>query len=164
MAGINSKNNGNTFERKISNLLSKRFEEKTGLKQAFRRNTDSGSFFGGTNQKRVDTHNTENATFGDINCPKAFRYSVECKHYKKAPSMNNIMQQNYKEWDSWISQAEQDSKNSGKKMFIIVKYNNVEEVVIVSEQVPLVYNMPYKHCFVVLLKDFLKQDDTVFFE
>ena len=74
------------------------------------------------------------------------------------------MQQNYKEWDSWISQAEQDSKNSGKKMFIIVKYNNVEEVVIVSEQVPLVYNMPYKHCFVVLLKDFLKQDDTVFFE
>jgi hypothetical protein len=163
MAGINSKNKGNTFERKIANLLSKRFEEKTGLKSAYKRNADSGSYFGGKNQQRIETHGTENANFGDIICPKSFAYSIECKHYKQAPSMSNIMQQNCKDWDLWIGQAEQDSKNSGKKMSIIIKYNNVEEIVILSEQVPLVYNMPYKHCFVVLLKDYLKQDDSVFF-
>jgi hypothetical protein len=160
---MNSKNKGNTFERKIANLFSKRFAEKTGIAQAFRRNIDSGSFFGGSNQKRTETHNTENAVFGDINCPSNFNYSLECKHYKAGPSFANLMKQNCKDWDGWISQAEQDSKNSGKKMAIIVKYNNVEEVVILSEPVPDCYNMPYKAYFVAPLVDFLKMDDSVFF-
>ena len=161
---VNGKNKGNAYERKISNLLSARFENKTGIKQAFRRNPDSGSFFGGTNQKRIETHNMENATLGDINCPNNFKYSIECKHYKKAPLFSNILTQNCTEWDKWIKQAEQDSSNTNKKLLIIIKYNNVEEFVLVKEAIPGSATIVYKDYFVVPLKHFLTLPDTQFFE
>ncbi len=52
--GVNGKQKGNGFERKIANILSERFKEHTGLEQAFRRNIDSGSFFGGKCSKSSD--------------------------------------------------------------------------------------------------------------
>jgi hypothetical protein len=161
---MNSKNKGNSFERKIANLLSSRFELKTGIKKAFRRNADSGSFFGGSNQKRLETYDTEKASLGDVICPQTFVYTVECKHYKSAPLFKNIMQQECKEWDGWIKQAEQDSQNSGKKMLLIIKYNNVDEIVIATEPVPNAYNLPYKTYFVSSLSSCLAQDDSVFFD
>ena len=161
---VNGKNKGNTFERKIANLLSQRFEAHTGIKQAFRRNSDSGSFFGGSNQKRIQTHNMENATLGDINCPKSFAYSIECKHYKKAPLFAHILTQNCREWDGWIQQAEQDSANTNKKLLIIIKYNNVEEFALVKEPVPGSAVIVYKDYFVVPLKQLLALPDSNFFE
>ena len=161
---MNSKNKGNSFERKIANLLSSRFEERTGIKQAFRRNSDSGSYFGGTNQVRLQTHDTNKANLGDIICPIDFAYTVECKHYKSPPIFKNIMQQECKNWDGWLEQAEQDSKNSGKRMMLIIKYNNVSEIVILREPVPNTFNLPYKSYFVADLSAFLAQDDSVFFE
>lgn len=160
---MNSKNKGNSFERKMANLLSERFEQKTGIKKSFRRNSDSGSFFGGTNQQRLQTYDTEKANLGDIICPHSFAYTVECKHYKSAPLFKNIMGQEVKQWDDWLQQAEQDSQNSGKKMMLIIKYNLVDEIVILRDPVPDAYNMPYKHYFVASLKACLRQDDAVFF-
>ena len=161
---MNSKNKGNGFERKMANRLSSRFEARTGIKQAFRRNPDSGSFFGRSNQKRLQTHDTEKANLGDIICPKDFAYTVECKHYKAAPLFKNLMQSECKQWDGWIEQAEQDSQNSGKKMMLIIKYNNVDEVVILKEPVPNTFNMPYKTYFVANLSACLDQEDSTFFE
>lgn len=161
---MNSKNKGNGFERKIANLLSSRFEPITGIKQAFRRNPDSGSYFGRGNQKRLQTHDTEKANLGDIICPKNFAYTVECKHYKSGPLFKNIMQQECKSWDAWLMQAEQDSQNSGKKLMLIIKYNNVDEIAILKEPVPNAFNMPYKEYFVVNLAACLEQDDSIFFE
>jgi hypothetical protein len=66
---VNSKNKGNAFERKIAKNLSERFEAHTGLTDAFRRNLDSGSFFGASNQSRIEKHGTEHANFGDILTP-----------------------------------------------------------------------------------------------
>lgn len=162
---VNGKNKGSSYERNISNLLSKRFESLTGIKSSFRRNADSGSFWGASNQKRIKTHDTDSANFGDIICPKDFKFSVECKHYKTAPSFSSILTQNCKQWDSWLSQAVQDSINSGKKMLLIIKYNNVAEFVVVSEQAsglqPAIF---YKSYYVYTLKDFLNQSDSVFFD
>lgn len=160
---MNSKNKGNAFERKIANLLSERFAERTGIAKSFRRSVDSGSFFGGKNQARTQTHAVDKATFGDIICPPGFAYSVECKHYKECPSLANVMQQNVRDWDSWISQAEQDSKNSGKAMAIIVKYNRMDEMVILSRPVPGAISLPYKQYALVWLRDFLAMDDDTFF-
>jgi len=81
---VNGKQKGNSFERKIANLLSDRFKEHTGIESSFRRNPDSGSFFGGSNHSRTEKYDTEFAIFGDLICPKSFAYSVECKHYKTA--------------------------------------------------------------------------------
>lgn len=161
---MNSKNKGKTFERKMANLLSARFEARTGIKKAFRRNADSGSFFGGKNQARLQTHDTEKATLGDITCPGDFAYNIECKHYKTAPSFKNIMLQECKEWDGWIQQAQQDARNSGKKMLLIIKYNNIDEIVVLEEPVQGTYNLPYKQYFVVSLSAFLAGDDDGFFE
>lgn len=160
---VNGKNKGSTFERTISNLLSKRFEPLTGIKSAFRRNADSGSFFGASNQKRIKTHNTENANFGDIICPGDFNFGIECKHYKTAPSFASILTQNCKQWDSWLAQALQDSINSNKKMMLIIKYNNVAEFVLTTEPVGGTPVVTYKSYYVTTLKDFLAQGDEVFF-
>jgi hypothetical protein len=161
---VNGKNKGNTFERKVATLLSERFEGVTGLKTAFRRNPDSGSFFGGSNKKRTETHDLDRANFGDLICPKTFKFSVECKHYKTGPSFASVVKGKVTQWDGWIKQAQQDAAESGKDMMLIVKYNGVDEVVFLSApmlNLPLV--LPYANVFGYRLEDFLKLDDNTFF-
>lgn len=158
----NSKNKGNTFERKIANLFSGRFAERTGLSAAFRRNVDSGSFFGRSNQSRIDTHGTENAQFGDIMTPGDFRYCIECKHYKAPPSLNAIIKQDWKQLDEWIGQAKQDGANAGKEWLVIVKFNNIDEFVVVGGNHPLAV-INYRGDSLIPMKAFLDQGDEVFF-
>jgi hypothetical protein len=160
---VNGKNKGSSYERKIANLLSKRFQHITGKPTAFRRNADSGSYFGGTNQKRLETHNSETATLGDIICPGNFLYSIECKHYKKPPSLSHLLTQNCREWDGWIRQAQQDSTNSNRKFMLIIKYNNVEDLVLLKEAVLGSATIAYREYFVVPLTQVLAQPDSVFF-
>lgn len=163
---INGKKKGNSQERKIANILSERFEIKTGLTNSFRRNVDSGSFFGGSNMSRTDTHDLSKATFGDIVCPNNFKYSVESKFYAKAPGLSGLLKQDIKEWDGWIDQAKQDSVNANKEMALIIKYNNVEEFVILEKLPKDLENsskLKYKNYFIVTLKDFLSIQDNEFF-
>ena len=120
---VNGKNKGNTFERKIANLLSDRFQQYTGLEKSFKRNADSGSFFGGNNKSRVTQYDLEQAAFGDLICPKTFLYSIECKHYKSAPSFQSLINKDVAQWDNWIKQVEQDSENANKLPLLIIKYN-----------------------------------------
>jgi len=164
MAKVNGKSKGNSFERAIANKLSDRFADYLGIPKGFRRNPDSGSFFGGSNVERTQTYDTDYAIYGDLICPRAFKYSIECKNYKTAPSYAAILNNKITEWDKWIAQAEQDANASGKKMMLIVKYNRSPEIVIVSdsEKDPvLMYKNKYR---VFLLDDFLSQDDSNFFE
>ena len=162
---VNGKNKGSTFERKMANLLSARFETVTGIKQAFRRNPDSGSFFGGTNKKRTATHDLSKANFGDLICPDAFNFSVECKHYKTGPSFASILKGKISQWDEWIAQATQDATESGKSMLLIIKYNGVDELVFLSEPVlSLNLVVPYKGVCGYRLDDVLSLPDSIFFK
>lgn len=160
---MNSKNKGNTFERKIANLLSERFLAHTGIPKSFRRNADSGSFFGGSNKARTDTHDTSKATFGDIIVPDGFAFSIECKHYKDPPTFASLVKQEVAALDKWIAQAEQDGESSGKTPCIIVKYNNVPEVVFLAEPGDLIPIGRYKSYHIVPLTDFVSQPDDIFF-
>ena len=155
---------GNSFERKIANALSARFAEKTGIDKSFRRNADSGSFFGGSNVKRTQVYDTGKATFGDIITPATFAFSLECKHYKAPPSFSLMVKQDCKEWDKWIDQAGQDCISANKKMAIIIKYNNVDEIVILKETFGLTPIINYKSYVVVTLEEFLKLNDSIFFD
>lgn len=162
---VNSKNKGNTFERKIANILSKRFETVTGIPRAFRKSVDSGSFFGGRNVARISTHDLDKATFGDIIAPSNFRYHLECKHYKEPPSFSSLMAGDIKDWDGWIAQATQDCAQSGGKLAIIIKYNNCKEVVILAELPPdLSCSVTYKNHYVILFDAFLSIPDGNFFK
>jgi hypothetical protein len=165
---VNGKSKGSTFERKIANLLSVRFETVTGLKQGFRRNTDSGSFFGGSNQRRVATHDLDHANFGDLICPNNFNYSVECKFYKTGPTFASIVKGKVTQWDDWLAQATQDASNSQKEMMLIIKYNGIDEIVFVNKQVAsLALVVPYKGATSIVygykLDDYLTLSDNVFF-
>ena len=160
----NGKNKGSAFERKIANQLSKRFQLTTGLISAFRRNIDSGSFFGGSNQKRTVTHDLDHAVFGDLVCPKTFKFSIECKHYKSAPSFQSMVNHKVSQWDGWIKQAMQDAEQAKKQMALIIKYNNVDEIVVVQSQLPInARYIKYQDFLIYLLEDFLKCSDDFYF-
>lgn len=165
MPKVNGKSKGNSYERKIANLLSDRFKEKTGLDNAFRRNPDSGSFFGGQNQSRTETYDTEYAVFGDLICPRNFNFSIECKNYKTPPSFNAIVKQDCKQIDGWIAQATQDAANAKKLTALIIKYNNVQDIVVLADlfgNLKSIIN--YKEYHVVTLESFLAQGDEYFFD
>lgn len=164
---INSKQKGNTFERKIAQALSKRFADLTGIDNSFRRNIDSGSFFGGKNKVRTETYDLEKATMGDLVCPSAFKFSIECKHYKEPPSFASILKQDNKTLDKWIEQSKQDSENCGKSALVVVKYNSVPVMAMVEREVwgtgkdaP----MTYKGFVIVPFDDFIEEPDDFFFD
>lgn len=160
---VNGKSKGSAFERKIANSLSARFEPRLGIKQGFRRNPDSGSFFGGSNKARTETHSLDYAVFGDLICPKDFAYSVECKHYKKPPSFQSWLNQAVTQWDQWLAQAQQDADASKRKMVLVVKYNNVDEMVFLCEPLAGKYHGRYKQYYVHTLSDWMAQSDDAFF-
>lgn len=164
---VNGKNKGNTFERTIANELSARFKEHLGIEKGFRRNPDSGSFFGGSNKARTETHDTEKATFGDIICPDTFRWCIECKNYKTPPSLNTIMLSDVKDWDKWLGQCRQDAANSDRKALLIVKYNLTEKIAFVdikdSAELGLTPVITYKDSHIFRLDDLLKLKDAHFF-
>lgn len=162
--GVNGKNKGNTFERKIANMLSERFKSFLNIEKGFRRNPDSGSFFGGSNETRTEVYGTEFALFGDLICPKTFKFSIECKHYKSPPSFQSILSKEVKEWDVWIKQAEQDSRKSEKSIFLIIKYNNAEEIVFLDNEISGISKiMEYKGKHIYTLKNVLLLDNLYFF-
>lgn len=164
MSRVNGKTKGNAFERKIANLLSERFKDYLGVEKGFRRNPDSGSFFGGKNVSRVDQYNQDYALFGDLICPKEFNYSVECKNYKAPPSFAAVLAGNVSEWDKWLEQAKSDAAKSNRNMLLIVKYNNVPEFVLVDlalEGIECRYQ--YRGHRVYTLNDFLTLPDSHYF-
>ena len=163
MKKVNGKNKGSTFERKIANLLSSRFQPKLGITNSFRKNVDSGSFFGGTNKVRVETYSTDFASFGDIICPRNFVYSIECKHYKTPPSFKSVISHNVTQWDDWLKQAEQDAESGKKKMSLIVKYNNVDEIIFLTDLLNFANHSLYKKYYIYQLKDWLSLPDSNFF-
>lgn len=162
---INGKSKGSTYERKIANLLSERFEEFTGIKQSFRRNIDSGSFFGNRNSYRVAQCDLTKATFGDIIIPEHFNFSIECKHYKTMPNFSSIVKQKVSDWDNWLKQSSHDANNANKKSLLIVKYNNVDDIVFVREKIENISCvLQYKEFFCYTLKDFLSMPNDFFFQ
>ena len=161
---VNGKQKGNKFERDIANMLSERFQQYTGIEKAFRRNPDSGSFFGGTNVDRKDVYDTEWAVYGDLICPRNFNFTVECKHYKSPPTVNAILKESVSEWDEWIEQAWQDADACGKEPLIIIRYNRTETLTITKPDfVSSKAIILYKDVEIHRLEQVLLEQDSFFF-
>lgn len=164
---VNGKQKGNAFERDIANMLSDRFKEHLGMDQGFRRNPDSGSFFGGKNQQRTETHDTEFAVFGDLICPRSFLWNIECKNYKEAPSFDALLKGKIPVWDGWLAQNDQDAKNAEKHPLLIVKYNRTKVFVVIPETLGPQDCEPVMHYgsnLIFTLEAFLEFPDVFFFE
>ncbi len=166
---VNGKRKGNQYERVIANKLSDRFIGYTGIPNSFRRNADSGSFFGGKNKERISNYSMDKASFGDIVCPNNFNFTIECKNYKEAPSFSSIIKGSVNLFDKWIDQAEQDALSASKDFIIAMKFNNVPDFILVKN----VYiekfkqispKMLYKSYVIYTLSDVLSLDDSIFFK
>ena len=68
---INGKQKGNSFEREVAGIFSKRFQTYTGVEESFLRNLDSGSRFGGNNRIRSGRVLKEDIQVGDIITPES---------------------------------------------------------------------------------------------
>lgn len=107
--------------------------------------------------------NLDHANFGDLICPKNFKFSVECKFYKTGPTFSAITKGKITQWDDWIAQAKQDAENSKKDMLLIIKYNGIDEVVFVEKQVTgSTLILPYKGYFGYRLDEYLQLDNKYF--
>lgn len=164
----NPKQKGNRFEADTAKMLSERFKPRLGVKTGFYRNIDSGSAFGGSNVRRMETHNLDYAVFGDIVVPRDFRFVIECKHYSTAPKLTSIFTGNA-QWDCWIKEAEHDSKSSEKDWLLVMKYDYVKPMIICEKNLLsdyeinniLIYGEKYA---VVLLDVLLELNDSFWFE
>jgi hypothetical protein len=115
---------GASFEREVAKTFSERFRDYLGVEKGFLRNTTSGAVFGGKNAHRLDKVVEERQDSGDILTPPGFRFSIECKNYRNAPTFGSLFK-GYAQWDKWLKQA----KITKKEPILIVKYNGCEEVV-----------------------------------
>lgn len=156
--GINSKKKGNSFELQIAKLLTKRFGKK------FQRTFFSGAFTGGTNVSRSETMTEEQKLMvvGDINVPKEFLFSIECKARKEAAFWDLFNKSS--EIFQWFNQAINDANKVKKFPMIIVKYNNKEPLCFtpVNFETHKYFMIDIWNCF--LLKDVLALQDKYFFE
>jgi len=161
---VNGKQKGNSFERDIANIFSERFAAHQGIEKPFRRNPDSGSFFGGTNISRKEVYDTDWAVYGDLICPRDFGFTIECKWYKSPPTLNAILKGEVTQWDKWIEQAKQDAEACEKTMLIIIKYNRTEILTITEHKTliePSIIN--YKDLEIHTLETLLQENDSFFF-
>jgi hypothetical protein len=95
-------------------------------------------------------------------CPKTFKFSIECKHYKSPPTFKAVVNQSVAQWDKWLQQAEQDAASSNRQMSLIVKYNNVDEIVFLSSPISGKHSI-YLNYSIHLLSDWLALPDNYFF-
>lgn len=164
--GSHSKQKGNSFERKIAKVFSEKFKHKYGGKDSFRRNLTSGGFFGGGNASRkesiIENHQVD---IGDIMTPPNFKFTIECKFYKNAPTLASLFKGN-KTLDAWIEQAKLQKDTAQKEFLLIVKWNGLQEMVILEPRVMLGYPLKnfisYKNLYIVAFEDILSIDALEF--
>ena len=124
-----SKTKGSTWEREISQNLSKLYNEN------FRRVPTSGAFVGGKNSSRKASmgSNQIQATKGDIIPPDTWKYwNCEAKNYNELP-FHQLVTGKCNQIDTWISQvfdaADQDDLN-----IILIKISRKGRYVLVQSE------------------------------
>lgn len=157
---VNGKQKGNRFEREVAQIFSDRFAGKLGVANGFRRRPDSGAYFGGKNQSRIE--DCLNLGFGDIICPDDFLYSIECKSYAHAVGIKSILEQKDKKLDEWIEQASSDAGNAKKLPLLIIKYNLTPVMVLLPVEFPC-WIMNYRGWYGGSLEKLLELGDENFF-
>ena len=104
---INSRNKGNTFERKMAKMLNARF----GVKE-FNRSPGSGAY--------ATTHSLPEhlKIHGDLITPKDFKFCIECKKGYNNENIYSLLDYSSDLW-GFIAQCEKDSEKSCKMPLIL---------------------------------------------
>ena len=118
---VNSKRKGASFERKIANLLNKRFNTTE-----FNRTPGSGAF-GSTHAlpQHLIVH-------GDLITPQNFKYVIECKNGYNV-DLEDLFR-GKSPFYSFIEQARKDAIKVNRDWMVIYKKDRKKELVVVSSQ------------------------------
>lgn len=159
-----SNDKGFSFERKVAKILNTRFSSILDGKDGFVRNLGSGARFGGKNSTKIGSLQDEHKLVGDISTPPDFKFVIECKHYKDSPTFRAVLNEQISQWDGWIKQVETDAKSVSKVPMLVIKYNLINEFVMLPSSVLLISTFSYKGYGVIKLKDLLNAEDSFFFK
>jgi len=120
---INSRNKGNTFERKIAKLLNEHFNIKE-----FNRSPGSGAY--------ATTHNLPEhlKIYGDLITPNNFRFCIECKKGYNKENIYSLLDNSSDFW-GFIEQCEKDSENSYKLPLILYQQDRRDILAITQADV-----------------------------
>ena len=154
---VNSRNKGQSFERKIATMLNSKFQTKE-----FSRSPGSGAF--------ATTHNIPEhlKLYGDLITPKDFKFCIECK---KGYNKENLCSLFNKRSDLWkfIDQCEKDSQKCNKEPLVIFQQDRQKILAIVRSNtlnidikkidITRKSNKKYNTYTMYLLEDLLLLDD-----
>ena len=155
---VNSRNKGQSFERKIATMLNNRFNTKE-----FCRSPGSGAF--------ATTHNIPDhlKLHGDLLTPLDFKFCIECK---KGYNKENILSLLNKRSDVWkfIDQCEKDSKKCNKEPLVIFQQDRQKILAITRSNtlnnnikkidIKRTGNKEYNNYSIYLFEDLLQDEDT----
>jgi hypothetical protein len=125
---INSKAKGGRFERKVADMLNKRFNTSD-----FCRTPGSGAF--------ATTHSLPEylKIYGDLITPKGFKFIIECKSGYNKEGICNLFNSNSIISDM-IAQAERDSIKSKKNYLLIIGNDRQDPIVITNAIIAIIPN------------------------
>lgn len=133
---VDSKKKGNSFELKISKLLT---EHLAPLK--FIRSPGSGARVGGVNFQRFGNLYSEDSLsifVGDVVCTNesevglTFRVNVECKSYKSPDQFTSLMSGGSKIYE-WMKESEIDGAKTNKIPVVVFKFNRTPTYIASTE-------------------------------
>lgn len=117
---LNSRNKGNTFERKVCSILNKRFET-----DEFSRSPGSGAF--------ATTHKLPEhlKIYGDIITPEKFKFCIECKKGYNEENISSLFISN-SNTRNFLDQAELAAKKAKKEPMLIWQQDRKNIIVFVK--------------------------------
>lgn len=152
--GVNGKQKGANYERKLANRLNERFDT-----QDFSRSPGSGAF--------ATTHTLPEhlKIHGDLITPEKFKFCIEAKCGYNKESISSILDKKSIFW-KFISQAERDSQRAKKDFLLIIKQNRKPDLAILSVSEELSSTLEgvyFEGLVLVYLEDLLSLSTSFFF-
>lgn len=117
---LNSKNKGNTFQRKVAGLFNERFKTTE-----FCPTPGSGAF--------ATTHNLPDylKIHGDLITPKNFKFCIECKKGYNKEGLGSLLNTKSDFWGFW-NQAKRDADAAKKQPLLIIQQDRQKILVVIE--------------------------------
>ena len=138
---LNSRTKGNTFERKVCDILNTRFSTKD-----FMRSPGSGAF---ATSHRLPAHLK---FYGDLLTPQNFNFTIECKKGYNKEGIDSLLVSKSELW-KFLEQAETDAQKANKRPLLIWQQDRSEILVFFEEDLIDKDLITYPFC--TLSKDFI---------
>jgi hypothetical protein len=155
---INSKKKGNRNELEFAKILTKRFNK------GFSRSVGSGNRW---SQTAFLPKHAQKVFSSDLVVPKNFKFALEVKGGYNGIDLNSIFVRGNSDLDKFLVQAFKDAKRAGKRPLLAWKKDRKPWLVFIlskdAQNLDFKYMLTYNKWTAVALDDFLKLEDSFFF-